>query len=286
MTKKLVRAQDPPWWEDTHAQLKEARAEGGELAGQLEARIRAGYLRQIRRELEEDEDLRKKVADAVPAADAKPVVLESLCHLARFGSDDLFEEAVGQVLKELEVQRKAEPALYLVNDETGELVMPITEKDIFVPPDYVDEGGTLRPARPVVHPGIAAGLAMMAAKAHRRRKVSDLAGEDPVRSKAYEHILEPERILEMAKEKLAHAEVSFTELPEEREEDIEFGRESLEGTQSVNPAFHRSSMFASILAQKVLKVCGRGEVEFGRIRPMEDKKSRWFVVGVRWRSSD
>jgi hypothetical protein len=284
---KLAKIQgDYPWWEDAHAQLKTARVENNELAEQLEGRIRAGYLRQIRLQLEQNPALRKIAAEAEPAAKAKPDILRALGHLARFGSDDLFEESVDQILRELEVQRKNEGALYLVNDETGELVMPLTENDLFVPPDYVDEDGVTRPGRPVVHPGISAGLAMRAAEAHRRQKVVGLA-EDPVRAKAYEHLLEPERILPMVKRRLEHAGIKFAELADIEEKEVEFGRESAEGSfQSVNPAFHRSNMFASVLAQKILNMCGgKGEVELGEIRPMKDNKSRWFVIGIRLRSA-
>ena len=282
MTNKLAKVREYPWWEDAHAQLKTARAEDGELAEQLEVRIRAGYLRQVRLQLEVDPALQKAAAEAEAAAEAKPVVMRALGHLARFGSDDLFEESVDQVLRELEVQRKAEPALYLVNDETGELIMPLTEGDIFVPPDYVDEDGITRPAKPVVHPGISAGLAMRAAEAHRLQKVAGSV-RDPVKAKAYEHLLEPEKIVEMVRKRLEHVGIVIAELAEAEEEDVEFGRESLEGAfQSVNPAFHRSSMFASILAQKILGMCGgKGMVGLGNIRPMNDKKNRWFVIGVR-----
>jgi hypothetical protein len=288
MTKKLAIPADPtPWWEDSHSRLAEARRENSELAGELETRIRAGYLRQIRLELESRPSLRKMVGEAEPASGAKPAVMENLAHLARFGSDDVFEESVDQVLRELESQRRADPSLYLVDDRTGELVMPFGEGDVFTPPDFVDEAGITRPGRPAVHPGIAAGLAMRRAESHRMQKVRDAAA-DPVTGKAYEHILHPERILEGAVARLKHVGVSCgpVEAPD-IVETIEFGREHAEAaSQSVNPAFHRSSMFASVLAQKVLGKAGKGgTVEFGKVRPVRTNRESWYAVDVRISSS-
>ena len=289
MTKKLVVTQpaDPsPWWEDVHSQLAEARATGSDIVLELETRIRAGYLRQVRLGLERQPGLKAAVIGAEPARDATPAVMEALAHLARYGSDDVFEESVDQVLRELEAQRKADPSLYLVNDATGELVMPLTEEDIYVPPDYVDEGGITRPARPVVHPGIAAGLAMRATKAHRMGKVRE-AASDPVAGKAYEHLLDPGKILEGAKSRLEHVGMAVGPVEDPSvTETLEFGREHVEAAiQGLNPAFHRSSMFASVLAQKILSLVGRdGSVELGEIRPVETRRERWYEVDVRARA--
>ena len=287
MTKKLTRPQDPsPWWEDAHSQLAEARVAGSELVGELATKIRAGYLRQIRLGLERSPGLREKVAEAAPASDAKPEIMDSLAHLARFGSDDVFEESVDQVLRELESQRQADPALYLVDDRTGGLVMPLTEEDVYTPPDYVDEAGITRPARPVVHPGIVAGLAMRAGESYRMEKVRE-AASDPVRGKAYEHILDPGKMVDGARDRLEQVGVACGPVEDpDLEETVEFGREHAEAAvQGVNPAFHRSSMFASVLAQKVLKMAGKGgAVEFGEVRPMVTKRERWYEVDVRVRS--
>lgn len=255
-------------------------------------RTLASYLVQVRRELEENLEAREMVAAADPPSEAREELLRILrAHrsgrdvpVQKPGSDGLLEAAVDQVLGELGRQRSLPPSLYLVNSETGGVVMPIPSGGVYHPPDYVGEDGETHRAKPIVHPGLTSSLAMAAAAEHRKESLLERHRGDPVAMKALEHLTEPQKMVQDAGERLRSQGVSVSGLEdgEDPEESVEFGREHVNGVlQSPNLSFHRSSMFAGILATRLLKMCGSGgEVRVGRLREKSNGKQRWYQLGV------
>jgi len=253
------------------------------------------YLRMVRRELEENPEARETVAAADPASSASEELLRILSvsrsgrsfPVLREGTEELLAKAVGQVLAELEVQRKGPKSLYLVDETTGKSVMALPEEAIYQPPDYVGEDGELRKAKPIVHPGLSSSLAMKRAENWRLGKVSALAEANPMLKKAFEHLTEPEKMVVLASEKLRREGFIPSDLGDgEPEETIEFGRESVAVMfQSPNPGFHRAHVFADSIARRVADLCNPGsEVRLGTIKERNNGKQRWYVLGVTVRS--
>lgn len=259
---------------------------------ETEAGTKASYLVQVRRELEENPEAREMVAEARPASGAKGELVRILSAsrpgreypVPKPGTEDLLEAAVDQVLAELEKQRAAPAALYVVDGGTGEVVMPLPEGGVYQPPDYVGEDGELHKSKPVVHPGITSSLALARAEKSRVEQALEKASDDPVARKAIEHLTEPQKMVLDARSRLMESGVTVSELPagEDPEVTVEFGREHVNGVfQSPNLSFHRSSLFARSLADKVLQLCGSGgEARLGELKRVDNGKQSWYRIGV------
>ena len=259
---------------------------------EVEARPMASYLKQVRDELESNQEARDLVSKAFPASGSKEELVRILSTarpgrdypVPKPGTEDLFEAAVDRVLAELEKQRGLPPALYIVDRDTGDVVMPLPAGGVYQPPDYIGEDGKTHKARPVVHPGITSSLAV--ARAEEFRKGKALAGvkDDLVAKKAYEHLEDPRQIAAGAADRLRSMGVEVSDLPAggEPEDVVEFGREHVNGVfQSPNLSFHRSAMFADLLANKLMRLCGPGGgVLLGELSRRDNGKQCWYKIGV------
>ena len=267
-------------------------AKNAKVAGAIErVQVVPLYLRAIRQELEENLEARDMVASAEPASSATEGLLRILS-IPRPGRDNPvliperegeLREAVGQVLAELQAQRKGPKGLYLVDESTGKSVMALPEGAIYHPPDYVGEDGQLRKAMPIVHPGLSSSLVMKRTEDWRVRTALERAEENLELRSAYEHLTDPEKMAVIARDKLQELGITVSDLgDEEPEEEVEFGREHIEGIfQSPNPGFHRLHAFSGSIVRRVMAKCDPGsEVRIGQVKERGNSKQRWYTVGL------
>lgn len=267
------------------------RASAGPIEVRDEREELLSYLRSVRKELEDNPEARETVAAAEPAAAASPELVRILSSarpgrevpILRPGTEDLLTRAVGQVLAELEVQRRGPKGLYLVDESTGKSVLALPEGAIYQPPDYVGEDGLPRKAMPIVHPGLSSSLVMKQTEDWKVRTAIERSEKDEMLRRAYEHLTDPEKMAAIAGERLRELGVLTSDLgTEEPEEEIEFGREHVGGVfQSPNPGFHRLHLFAGSIVRRVMARCGPGaEVRLGRVKEKSSGKQRWYTVGL------
>lgn len=216
-----------------------------------------------------------------PATEAKPDLMRHLSSLCDKYGDDVLGEALDILLEELEEQRGADPSLYLVSLETGRAVRPIGDGDVVHLPDYVGEDGLKHPSSPIVHPSVTSDLAMRDQARSKIAKMTRAASKSP---HAYDHILNPSKILEGAKEKLSAVCDIVPEVEDGKAVHIEFGHESADMSQPINPRFHRANMLSKVLAQRVIDLMDdprkRWVCSIGELRVEKSSKFRWFVVEV------
>jgi hypothetical protein len=276
---KRIEREEIPWGEDVHAIWKESGG-SGPLARRAGEKVFADYALALRREFEGNETAREILESSVPAASAKEMIVEALSHLAREESKDVFEKAVAFVLEELDRLRKQPPSLYIVDTKTGRSAIPLGENGIYQPPDFVDEGGNLRRARPIVHPGISSSLALAEAAANRMAEVEEAAASSPLAKMAFEHLTDQDSVARTANEFLRKSGVGACEDGEEIL--IEFGHESVAGPlQSPNVAFHRRELLGRILTNKVIeKLCGPGEASVVEVSKGGGAKRQWWKARV------
>jgi hypothetical protein len=266
--------QEYKWGDDPGAAL--VKAAGSPLALQIADDIIAGYLITLRTLLETNVELSDKIASSHPAQNARTDLI-SACELVKPGTLHLLEKAADMLLEELEQQRKSGSNLYLVSCKTGRSVMPIDAKDVYVPPDYEGLDGKLHKSKPIVHPGISSNLAIVAHEFAKENALVSIAGQEL----AFIHLSAPERMVEMAKQKLSG--VVLFENVDGPWHVVEFGRENSAGMeQSVNAAFHRIELFSSVLAKKILTLCGQGgRCRVGSVKSHRGAKHRWYSLDVR-----
>ena len=116
-----------------------------------------------------------------------------------------------------------------------------------------------------------------------RRKAAD-----PVTGRAYLHLTDPQRIAELAHQKLGErglAERTEEWLKDSPLETVEFGQETNEADlQATNPFFHRLWSYSAILASRIMALAGtRGEYWMSEVRGGRDEEVRWYSVQVRVR---
>lgn len=276
--------------EGSHIELCRQRDAGLAVDPEVARSVRAYYLVRIRGRLQYDEAANRTAAEASPATEAFEPLRGMMKDIVREGTEDYFDAALMSVLEELGKLRQMEPARYILDPESGELVAPLTEETVYTPDQSMREGpnGELVPAaNPIkaVHPAITTGLALMQAERHRMERVQRLAA-DPVKGMAYRHLTEPQRIVEIARERLEKVGVSTAELGTEQEDTVlEFGRESIEADlQSTNTSFHRLAMYPAIIATHVLRMCGAGgHCWIGPVRLQKSSRERWYSVAVKAR---
>lgn len=267
------------WGDDPGSAIE--KAAGSPLAFRIEEETVAGYLIQLRSEIEKNAELARKIAEAQPAAAAKPSLIAACKHV-KPGTEHLLERAVSMLLEELEQQRRAAPSLYLVSQKTGRSVMPISAKDVYTPPDFVGLDGELHKSGPVVHPGISSSLALAAYEAAKEQSMTSLFGQ----SLSHVHLTEPEQMVERARQKLSGVvEIGEVDGPWS---DMEFGKEHVSGMeQAPNTAFHRVELFSSVIAKRVVSLCGKGgKCELGQIRSCRSPKHRWYALAVKFKRAD
>lgn len=287
MSNKLTKLGIPAWGENLSKFLTICRQEGDEeLVQQVEDKLTAGYLLAMRKELEENPAARDIIIQCNPATNAWGALSEKFWHLVKLGSEDLFEKALYTLLEELDSMRRMEPSLYLVSSETGKAIMPISPNSIFQPPDFIDENGIQRPAKPIVHPAITSSLALLAQKGAKleslQRKV-----KDPFKRAALAHLSGLKSIIQSAEDRLLAIGVKPSNLQdEESSHELEFGRDQIDGIyQAPNYSFHRANIFSAVLAQKILKLCGpNGSYQILEAKECKSSTQIWFMVNVKIRA--
>lgn len=253
-----------------------------ELTEHTEDKQLVEYLILVRYQLENDTKLKDIVVNSNPAIEAKGTVIQHLLAYIKPDTETLFRKAVEQILSELDDIRTKKPSLYLVDQSTGNLLMPVDNNSIFTPPDYVGEDGKIHKSNPIVHPGVSSSLAMAMHKHAKINKAIAKSKKNPATKQAYTHLVDPDKIIEFTKEKLQTAGVEIsTSISVEESHTIEFGREQITGVfQSSNLYFHRIQIFSSTLAHKILKLKFK-KCEFGKLESKHNSKQQWYVIEVK-----
>ena len=271
------------WGDDPRMELVKTRDAGLVIADDLLQKAEAKYLIDIRQRLQSDQKINKMAADAFPAISALIPLADEMRDLVKEGSEDIFLSMLEYILNELDELRKEKPASYLIDDRTGKIVAPIEEDTIIRPDPIVDENGIVQVQNPYVNPILAASIALDAAAKERDTKIQRLAA-DPINGLAYKHLTEPDRIIELAKERLRTFGITILDEPnsEKEKETIEFGREITEADhQAPNIRYHRLSVYSAVLATIISKKCEKGGICW--ISPIQKKmnsKQRWYQVEV------
>lgn len=265
------------------------RAMGARMV-EAERRVEAGYAAMIREAFEVNEAVRTLLEPAGPVVDRQAELEPVLAPLVRPGTEDLFSSALGAALRELDGMRALPSAMYVVDRSTGTAVAPFRTDTVFRTPDYVDEGGTVRPGRLTVHPAVTTEIAQRRVLESREQKLSALAPAAPM---AYEHELDPASILRHAEAALHAHGIEPGPVPDRTAGkptvgySLVIGKEYYDGVaQSANSNFHRSQMFGKILARKVaehMDAAGTSprRCELVSISAKEGAKLRWYEVVVR-----
>ena len=266
--------QEYKWGDDPGAAIE--KAAGTPLAVQIEEDVVAGYLLLLRTLLERDSELTARVAACNPAKLALDELVAA-CKMVKPGTAHLVGKAANILLTELEQQRKADPSLYLVSCKTGRAVMPITADKVFTPPDFEGLDGRMHKSRPIVHPGLSSSLAIASHESAKEIATMALSGGEI----AFVHLSAPEQMVEMARQKLGK-QIVFGNVQGPWQE-VEFGKENVAGMeQSVNLAFHRVELFSSVLARRILAMCGQGgRCDVGKVRSHRGAKHRWYSLSVK-----
>jgi len=256
------------------------------LTAQAEEAVRIRYRLELRRRFEEDPNVRECLSDGRPAAECREWVLDALKDSCREGTEDLFTQVVDELLREIDHFRSMPPAMYLVDERTGQALLPLKEGLIQRPPDFVGDDGIVRRARPIVHPGVSSELAMREQASTRRTAALERAeAAGPTAALSVAHERDPGSITAVAAEFLESAGVTVGPIAGAGDPgEVEFGREFYDGIlQSPNYAFHRFRMFGELLARKVLEAMGGpGACELGRPELQNSSKHRWYRVSFRF----
>ena len=274
------------WGEDVFA-LVAVRAVGNpSMVAAAEEAVRTRYRIELRPRFESDPNVRESLPEDRPATECREWVLDALKGSCREGTETLFEQVVDELLKEIDHFRSLPPALYLVDERTGQVLLPLKEGLVQRPPDFVGDDGMVHRARLIVHPGLSSALAMKdqgSARTTAAMERADAAG--PMASLAVLHERDPGSIARVAEEYLRSNGVTAGPVGESgTESSVEFGREFYDGVlQSPNYAFHRFRMFGELLGRKVLEAMGGpGTCELGQPELQSSSKHRWYRVSFRF----
>lgn len=253
-----------------------------EIVEHVETKQLAEYTLLIRQQLETNIKLRDAVVNSEPASEARGKVTQHLSRHIKLGTIEIFRKAVEQVLTELDELRKRKPSLYLIDQSTGNLIMPVDKDLIYTPPDYMGADGKIHKSNPVVHPGISSSLAIATHKQAKTNKAIAKSKKNPATAQAYTHISDPDKIIDLTKEKLQTAKIEICDhLESGLCETIEFGREQSDGVfQSSNLHFHRIQLFSSTLAHKIIKFNYK-KCAFGKLETKHNSKQQWYIVEVK-----
>jgi hypothetical protein len=288
MSSKLAKAptHETTWGEDVFA-LVSARALGSdELARQTEESVEKRYRLELRDRFVHDvkvsraiEESRDCLLNEASWESIRGLLVDSI----RAGTEEIFDRILKELLVELDAMYKGEPTAYLVDRENGKIIMPITDREIYTPPPYTDEAGITHPSKPMLHPAVAAPLMLKKQEDERQslavRKATE-AGQLP----AVEHlVLGPDAILERARTLLQGQNVEVAPLQGSSvQQTVEVGRERLDDMlQAPNYSFHRSQMYGSLLAKKVLDLLsGQRKCELRSAVLRRGSKEQWYEVSV------
>lgn len=277
--------------EDKIDQLVKARDSGLVPDRELLVSTRAKYLLGLRAKLQGDESIKAVVTASVPATDAFPFVEGRAWDLVREGTEDIYRDAVMFLLAELDDLRTKGDQAYVVDTATGEIVAPLTSDVLFYPKPYEEDkvlpsGETERITvvpSPILDPKLTSAMLMKAQADAREADVRRKAA-DPVTGRAYLHLTDPQRIADLAHQRLGESGLKRrSELDGCDPVMVEFGQEANEADlQSTNPFFHRLWSYSAILASRVMTLAGTGgEYWMSEVRGSRDDEVRWYAVTVR-----
>jgi hypothetical protein len=249
------------------------------------ASLNAKYLLAIRKFIHDSTELAQLIADSDPAISCAADVYTLIAHTILPGTEEIFKSAIHEILEELDRHRQLPSSLYLIDQHSGKAVIPISERDIYQPPDYIGEDGKLQKSKPIVHPKITSSLALAQAEQYNRQKIQKLA-EHPVHGLSYRHLTEPDQISELIRSKLEHIGFQFIPQSESNVVEMEFGREIIEADmQSHNHRFNRIQSYAAIVATKIVRLNeNKHPMWMGPISLRKNSKMRWFVISFQFGS--
>jgi hypothetical protein len=277
----------PSWGEDVFSLVTAKQLGSQELVEAAEQAVERRYRLELRDKFQKDPRVRQALVESAECLLSEGTI-ESVRGLLkdaiREGTEEIFDRILLELLVELDAMHKREPSAYLVSMRDGKVLMPITAKDIYTPPSYVGEDGITRPAKPILHPAISAPLTMLAYEQGRKSESIEkaIAAGAPA---AVEHLVQgPESILERARILLRTQGIQIEPLEGGTPATIEVGREHVDDIhQSPNYGFHRSQMYGSLLAKKVLDLLhGRGKCDLQKATLRKGSKEQWYEVSLEW----
>lgn len=269
---------DATWGEDIYSlAIGKVLGDPG-LVKRTEEAISARYRREIRTSFETNENVRTILKSVDDPRTVQTEVRLALSLDVREGTEYLFDKTLLELIQELQQLKKNNPSLYLVDEASGKLLMPLRQGAVYQPPPYVDEEGRVHKSKPILHPGIAAPLAE--AKAGAGREALALANP----SLAYDHLRNPGAIVDRAKEKLNEMGFSPGDNAGSIQEVMTFGREYYDGAlQAPNLMFHRVEAFGGALARQIARFLQEKQItSFSLSNPVlkQNSKWRWYEVSV------
>jgi hypothetical protein len=282
------KKEGPPTWGEDIFTLVTARQLGSQqLVEHAEAQIERRYRLEMREKFQRDPRVRQALiesAECLLSEGTYDSVRGLMVDVLRAGTEEVFDRVLHELLEELDVMHKREPSAYLVSHQDGKVLMPITDKDVYTPPPYVGEDGITRPAKPILHPAISAPLTMLAFEQGRKNEAITRAVAAGA-SAAVEHlVMGPDAILERARVLLRTQGVTVEPLENGTPATIEVGREHVDDMlQAPNYNFHRSQMYGSLLAKKVLNLLrGQGRCDLKSAILKKGSKEQWYEITLDW----
>lgn len=254
-----------------------------ELARESEVQIEKRYRLELRKRFQKEEQINKSLAESAQCL-TNESTFESIRSLTedsvKPGTEEIFERVLHELLEELSELHKKSPSMYLVNQQDGKIVLPLGPESIYTPPDYVGEDGKLHQSKPILHPAISVPLTMLRYEQGRKSQAIAKAPNEA----SIEHLRGPEQMIENAKVLLQNQGIEIKSLPDGEKATIEVGRERLDDImQSPNYSFHRSHMFGSLLAKKILDLThSKGQVDITGATLRKGTKEQWYEVNLRW----
>jgi hypothetical protein len=286
---------DTPWGEDVFSLVQ--HRQGAELAKAVED-VEKRYRLEVREKFIHDPQVYQALVESKDCLQSEGTfdsVRGLLQAMIRPGTEEIFDRILHELLVELEAMYKAEPTAYLIDRRDGRVLMPITDNEIYTPPDYVDEAGITHQSKPILHPNISAPLTM---QRYEKGRLDEAITRASVSGNlaAVEHlIMGPESILERSRVLLRSQGITVEPVAEGMLATIEVGRERVDDMlQAPNYNFHRSQMYGSILTKKILDMLGpyMRPVEWGAPRKCKcdlksailkkGPKEQWYEVTLSW----
>lgn len=242
-------------------------------------KILAKYLNSFRQEFQTNKDVLDIISSNMSSEDKKTAISDLLKSID-FGDVNTFSEALNVLFGELTSLVTKEPSKYLVDTTTGQIVKKLEESDIFTPDDYINENGEVQKSIPKVRPEISVAIALKKASDHKN-ELMQAKLQNPEYKFTYEHIREPDSIVDRAVSLLTAQGIIFAPT-EDNHIRIVFGNEHVESEdQSINPFYHRSQAYSSILSSKIMKMISSGDtVWILNLEKHVTSKTKFYSVDV------
>lgn len=286
---EFVKDNDIDWREDIFS-LVTARSFGNRVMISVAERdVCNRYRMELRYRFETDPKVLELVSGEKKAAECRDQILEVLKDSCRPGIEDLFIKIVDELILELDNLKKLPSSMYIVDGNTGKLITSLDNKSVVQPPDFIGEDGSIKKARPIVHPGISSTLALKVQEEHVDLiTLSRAEASGPLGKMALEHKRDPISIINVAKEFLELNGVIVGKIKSgtSTEVSIEIGREPLNNLQqSPNFSFHRFRLFGELLGKKILDICSNGTCELREPVFKSNSKFQWYIIPILYSKS-